>query len=108
MVILEKNNITLVQSSFELQDQVLILLRKFGIIGNIHKVKSSKFSSYTNRESDTFIYVLEIKDKRSLHNFYVNIPIKIQYKIEALNKFKLEVVNPENIRWRTIVYSHWN
>ena len=93
-----KNSITMSQVSFEIQDQVVRLLRKFGIIGHINKIKSSKYSTYRDRNSDTFIYVLEIKDVRSLNNFAINIPLKIEYKIDNLKKLILESQPEENIR----------
>lgn len=92
------------QCSKDLLEELQFILRKLGIFSKIYKIKSSKFSSYTDRTSNTFLYRLEISEKRSLQNFAESLLpyLKIKYKKEATLKFLNRVHIKENIIWRTV------
>lgn len=77
------SSIVLTQSSVELLKQVQVLLRKFGITSNIQKILPY---IKEGRKDKKEWYILYIKGIISICNFYNNIPIKIAYKKEALNK----------------------
>ena len=78
----QKKNISLTQSNKEILEQCQYLLRKLGIFSKITKILPRIAE---NRKDKNPYYTLSINDQQSMYNFYLHIPIKIPYKIEALN-----------------------
>ena len=76
-----RTSISITQSSKELLNQIQFILRKFGIFGHICCIKPR---IAPNRKDKNPYYTLAIRDSQSVYNFYVNVPIKINYKKENL------------------------
>ncbi len=99
---IHKSKITIIQSSYEIQEQIASILRKLGIFCTIRKKRSLKFSTCSNRDSSSFMYLMEIADKQSIINFKKYIPLKIKYKRDALANINLTSSIEDNIRWRPV------
>lgn len=98
--------ISFVQSNLELIKELREQLLKFGIYGYISKRKQkiSKFKDYESLSKEC--YALIIKDKKSIINFYNNIPIRLDYKkqnLEKLYNFKLKIHSKDNSDINNIV-----
>ena len=89
------------QSSEELLKQIQELLQKFGIYGIISK-KEPRISP--DRKDKNVYYTLSISDTQSMLNFCNEIPLLIEYKIEALSKIKKFILNRNKVR----VYNTFN
>lgn len=76
-----KRRIVLTQSSREILEQIQLLLRKFGIWGN---VRYHKPCIKPGRKDKNGYYDLDISDKQSVLNFYQSIPLLLDYKKKAL------------------------
>lgn len=77
------SNIILTQSNKEILLQVQIVLRKLGITCSIVKLKPT---IKEGRKDKNPWYNLSISGPVNINNFYKHIPIKIQYKKDALYK----------------------
>lgn len=84
------------QSNIELIKQLKSILLKFGIHGTINKNKSKieyiKGRAVHSKES----FVLRIKNRESVINFYNNITLNIDYKQERLQKAYLLKLNTKS------------
>jgi len=81
----KNSRILFFQSNIELINQVREQLVKLGIHSSLktNKEKKSTFNGYITKEA----YILIIKDKYSVINFYNNISLNISYKKENLKGF---------------------
>lgn len=82
-VCISNNNvcISLTASSFDLLNEIRLLLQKFGIHGGIKRIKFSN----KNPKNKNDYYKISIVDKRSLFAFYNNIKFSVKHKQKKLN-----------------------
>ena len=71
----------LYQSTKEILEQVQILLYKFGVYATINKIEPD---IRPGRKDKNPWYALSIRDYESFYNFATNIPLRIEYKKQAL------------------------
>lgn len=86
--------IGITQSSREILEQILELLNKFGIYGHIHKQEPRICEG---RKDKNPWYNLYIEDVVSTINFAEQIPLKIKYKKERLEKV---LENKKSVIWQ--------
>lgn len=82
--------ISLTSSGKELLVQVMYLLQKFGIHGNLLRIKPDTRKNPKNKNP---YYKIAISDKRSVIAFHDNIRMSIGYKIDNLKKMYRHVIN---------------
>ena len=75
------SSVSITQSSKVLLEQLKVLLEKFGIFSLINECKPN---IQKNRKDKNSWYILNIRDKKSLDNFYENIPLLTEYKKKTL------------------------
>ncbi|MEG2196454.1 MAG: LAGLIDADG family homing endonuclease [Cellulosilyticaceae bacterium] len=80
--------ISLTHSSLDLLKQVKFILRKLGVFGRISTIKS-KVSH--NSQDINKSYILFIRDIQSIYNFKQAVPIKVDYKINSLDKIVCKI-----------------
>ncbi len=83
-----RDEINLTSSSKDLLYEVLILLQKLGIHGNINEIDErdrDRKDEYSSISSENLYYRLEIRDKKSVIAFYNNIDFFPSYKQEKLS-----------------------
>ena len=81
------SSITLTQSNKEILIQVQTLLRKLGILSHIYKINPI---IKEGRKDKNPWFTLQIKDKKSIYHFCNTIPLRVDYKKEAMEKMILQ------------------
>lgn len=81
------SSITLTQSNKEILIQVQTLLRKLGILSHIYKINPI---IKEGRKDKNPWFTLQIKDKKSIYHFCSTIPLRVDYKKEAMEKMILQ------------------